>query len=87
MRDSHEWQIHSWGRHKLRGTGASFFPPVCTQLTTSIQIAAGIIALLNGYQISRDKRPLGFLNPWLYGEVLAGFNDITSGSKPGCDTN
>ncbi|KAI9454060.1 subtilisin-like protein, partial [Lactarius psammicola] len=54
---------------------------------------AGIISLLNDYQISRGRKPLGFLNPWLYsnawhfGEDLAGFNDITSGSNPGCGTD
>jgi len=47
---------------------------------------AGIISLLNDYLISRDKAPLGWLNPWLYGTASAGFNDITSGSNPGCDT-
>ncbi|KAF8263860.1 hypothetical protein EI94DRAFT_550944 [Lactarius quietus] len=48
---------------------------------------AGIISLLNDCLISKGKPPLGFLNPWLYGEGLAGFNDITSGSNPGCGTN
>ncbi|KAF8271222.1 subtilisin-like protein [Lactarius quietus] len=47
----------------------------------------GIISLLNDYRISQGKPPLGFLNPWLYGGGLAGLNDITSGSNPGCGTN
>ncbi|KAF8264277.1 peptidase S8/S53 domain-containing protein [Lactarius quietus] len=46
-----------------------------------------IITLLNDYRISQGKHPLGFLNPWLYGGGLAGLNDITSGSNPGCKTN
>ncbi|KAF8258987.1 subtilisin-like protein [Lactarius quietus] len=46
-----------------------------------------IISLLNDYRLSQGKRPLGFLNPWLYGGGLAGLNDITSGSNPGCGTN
>ncbi|KAI9438831.1 subtilisin-like protein [Lactarius indigo] len=47
----------------------------------------GIISLLNNYRISKGKRPLGFLNFWLYGGGLAGLNDITSGSNPGCGTD
>ncbi|KAH9167827.1 subtilisin-like protein [Lactarius sanguifluus] len=50
-------------------------------------IVAGIISLLNDYQISQGRRPLGFLNPWLYGIARAGLNDITSGSNPGCNTD
>ena len=37
--------------------------------------------------ITTGRKPLGFLNPWLYGSGLAGLNDITSGSNPGCNTN
>ncbi|KAH8985706.1 subtilisin-like protein [Lactarius akahatsu] len=47
-------------------------------------IAAGIISLLNDWLISTGRYPLGFLNPWLYGKGLAGLNDITEGSNPGC---
>ncbi|KAH9003213.1 subtilisin-like protein [Lactarius hatsudake] len=50
-------------------------------------IVAGIISLLNDYQISQGRHPLGFLNPWLYGIARAGLNDITSGSNPGCNTD
>jgi hypothetical protein len=32
-------------------------------------------------------RPLGFLNPWLYGFSGEGLNDITFGSNPGCNTD
>ncbi|KAH9003205.1 subtilisin-like protein [Lactarius hatsudake] len=53
----------------------------------STPIVAGIISLLNDYRISQGKRPLGFLNPWLYGIARAGLNDITSGSNPGCNTD
>lgn len=48
---------------------------------------AGFIALLNDARISTNKRPLGFLNPLLYTVGIAGLNDITSGSNPGCGTN
>ncbi|KAI9461961.1 hypothetical protein BJY52DRAFT_1210916 [Lactarius psammicola] len=41
-------------------------------LTANIQVMAGIISLLNDFLLSDDKAPLGFLNPWLYGDGLAG---------------
>ncbi|KAF8259949.1 subtilisin-like protein [Lactarius quietus] len=50
-------------------------------------VVGAIISLLNDHRISQGKPPLGFLNPWLYGGGLSGFNDITSGSNPGCGTN
>ncbi|KAH9010435.1 subtilisin-like protein [Lactarius pseudohatsudake] len=53
----------------------------------SAPIVAGIISLLNDYRLSQSKPPLGFLNPWLYGGGLNGFNDIVSGSNPGCNTD
>jgi len=40
--------------------------------------------LINDELISAGRRPLGFLNPWLYANPRA-FNDITSGSNPSCD--
>ncbi|KAF8272786.1 subtilisin-like protein [Lactarius quietus] len=52
----------------------------------SAPIVAAIISLLNDYRISNGRPPLGFLNPWLYGGGLAGLNDITRGSNPGCGT-
>ncbi|KAF8265001.1 subtilisin-like protein [Lactarius quietus] len=48
-------------------------------------VVAGIISLLNDYQLSQGKPALGFLNPRLYLNP-AGFNDITSGNNPGCKT-
>ncbi len=57
-----------------------------TQLTTNVQIVAGIISLHNDYLLSVGRAPLGFLNPWLYGVGRAGLTDITSGSNPGCGT-
>jgi hypothetical protein len=78
----------------LRGTGTSGSAAVSlflltirfVQLTANVQIVAGIISLLNDYLISQGKPPLGFLNPWLYGKGLDGFNDITIGSNRGCNT-
>ncbi|KAH9175587.1 subtilisin-like protein [Lactarius sanguifluus] len=53
----------------------------------SAPAVAGIISLLNDYRLSTGRRPLGFLNPWLYGIGIDGLNDITSGSNPGCGTD
>lgn len=48
---------------------------------------AGVVALLNDFRLSQGKSALGFLNPIIYSTGVAGFNDITSGSNPGCGTN
>jgi hypothetical protein len=52
------------------------------------QSIAGVISLLNDFLITNGKKPLGFLNPWLYGDAssLGGFNDIVHGTNPGCET-
>ncbi|KAF8258398.1 peptidase S8/S53 domain-containing protein [Lactarius quietus] len=55
--------------------------------SASTPAAAGIISLLNDYLISKGQPALGFLNPRLYDELRTGFNDITSGSNPGCGTD
>jgi tripeptidyl-peptidase-1 len=39
---------------------------------------AAVIALLNDYEASQGRPPLGFLNPWLY-SLRAGIKDITTG--------
>ncbi len=57
-----------------------------TQLTTNVQIVAGIISLLNDYLLSKGRPPLGFLNHRLYLQSLKGLTDIKSGSNPGCGT-
>lgn len=53
---------------------------------TLCQVVAGIVSLLNDYQITNGQPPLGFLNPWLYSEAASAFNDIVKGSNPGCRT-
>lgn len=45
---------------------------------------AGIVALLNSARLSAGQPPLGFLNPFLYGEGAGGLNDITVGGSMGC---
>ncbi|KAG8739823.1 hypothetical protein FRC10_005084 [Ceratobasidium sp. 414] len=47
---------------------------------------AGVITLLNDYRLSKGKKPLGFLNPWLY-KNPGMLNDITLGHSAGCGTN
>ncbi|KAF8259523.1 subtilisin-like protein [Lactarius quietus] len=53
----------------------------------SAPTAAGVISLLNDYLLSIGRKPLGFLNPWLYGEGREALNDIKSGYNPGCGTD
>ena len=50
------------------------------------QTAAAIISQLNDYRMTKKMRPLGWLNPWLYGLGYMGINDIASGNNPGCGT-
>ncbi|KAI1434191.1 subtilisin-like protein [Xylaria sp. CBS 124048] len=45
---------------------------------------AAIVSLLNNIRISRRVRPLGFLNPWLYGHGSSVFTDIVDGGSLGC---
>lgn len=42
---------------------------------------ASIIALLNDMLLSKGKKPLGFLNPWLYSKATGAFTDITKGNS------
>ncbi|KAI0284762.1 subtilisin-like protein [Russula brevipes] len=53
----------------------------------SAPTAAGVVSLLNDWLISEGRPPLGFLNPLIYSSALNAFNDITSGSNPGCGTD
>lgn len=53
--------------------------------SASTAIAASIIGLLNDVRISKGKKLLGFLNPWLYSEGFKGFTDIVDGSARGCN--
>lgn len=55
--------------------------------SASSPTAAAVFGLLNDYRMSQGKPSLGFLNPLIYTKGKTGFNDITSGSNPGCGTN
>ena len=52
----------------------------------SSPIFASIISLIDDRLIAAGKPVLGFLNPWMYANPDM-FNDITTGSNPGCGTN
>ncbi|KAG0045804.1 hypothetical protein BGZ83_008984 [Gryganskiella cystojenkinii] len=47
---------------------------------------AAVTTQLNGQRLKQGKKPLGFLNPWLYGKGKEALNDILSGYNPGCGT-
>ena len=55
--------------------------------SASTPIFASVVALLNDQLAAKGQKPLGFLNPWLYGPAKGALTDITSGSNPGCSTN
>lgn len=46
---------------------------------------AAIIALLNDARIAAGLKPMGFLNPWVYGGGYKTLTDITTGSAIGCN--
>lgn len=50
------------------------------------QTVAGVFSLLNDFRLSKNKTSLGFINPLIYSTAKTGFNDIKSGSNPGCGT-
>lgn len=45
----------------------------------------GVIALLNSARIASNQSTMGFLNPWLYSNASAAFNDVTTGTSAGCN--
>ncbi|THH29194.1 hypothetical protein EUX98_g4996 [Antrodiella citrinella] len=49
-------------------------------------IFASLISLINDRLAAAGQPSLGFLNPFLYANPQA-FNDITTGSNPGCNSN
>ncbi|KAK5095077.1 hypothetical protein LTR70_006049 [Exophiala xenobiotica] len=54
--------------------------------SASTPAVSGILALVNDALVAAGKPTLGFLNPWLYGGGYKAFNDVTTGSNFGCDT-
>ncbi|KAJ7233035.1 peptidase S8/S53 domain-containing protein [Mycena rebaudengoi] len=53
--------------------------------SASSPTVGAIIALLNDFRLANNKPSLGFLNPLIYSSP-SGFNDIVSGTNPGCST-
>jgi tripeptidyl-peptidase-1 len=47
---------------------------------------AAVIALVNDALLAKGKKPLGFLNPWIYKKAYKTFTDVTIGSSYGCNT-
>ncbi|TFK83532.1 subtilisin-like protein [Polyporus arcularius HHB13444] len=45
---------------------------------------ASVIALLNDERLKAGKAALGFINPLLYSQGAAAFNDVTNGTNNGC---
>ncbi|KAG6888473.1 hypothetical protein C0995_008046 [Termitomyces sp. Mi166 len=54
--------------------------------SASSPTVAAIFSLLNDVRLAANKPSLGFVNPLIYSHPSA-FNDIVSGSNPGCGTN
>ena len=45
---------------------------------------AGIVSLLNSARLSKGRKPLGFLNPFIYKKGYRGLTDIVDGTSRGC---
>ncbi|KAF8262087.1 peptidase S8/S53 domain-containing protein [Lactarius quietus] len=61
-------------------------PVLSSSTTCAAATVASIISLLNDYRISTRRKPLGFLNLWLYGHGREGLYDVIYGYNPGCGT-
>ncbi|CCM06013.1 uncharacterized protein FIBRA_08256 [Fibroporia radiculosa] len=50
-------------------------------------VSAAILSAVNDARLAIGKGPIGFINPTIYtAEFMMAFNDITTGSNPGCGT-
>ncbi|EGG11812.1 putative aorsin endoprotease precursor [Melampsora larici-populina 98AG31] len=81
------------GYPDLSANGANYAVSIDGQLelvygtSAAVPVVASMITLINDARISMGKSPVGFLNPALYSDGFRdAFNDITSGSNPGCTT-
>ncbi|KAF8260927.1 subtilisin-like protein [Lactarius quietus] len=59
-------------------------PRLASSTSCAAPTVASIISLLNDYRISTSRKPLGFLNPWLYSHGHNGLYDVISGYNMGC---
>lgn len=55
--------------------------------SASTPTASAVLALVNDALLAAGRKPLGFLNPWLYKRGYQAFTDILSGSATGCGTS
>lgn len=75
----------------ISANGANYFVAVDGQnslvygTSASAPVVGSIFTLINEQLAEAGKNPVGFVNPVLYDNPDA-FNDITSGSNPGCGT-
>lgn len=44
-----------------------------------------MVGQVNAALIAKNKAPMGFINPWLYGAGLSAMNDVTTGASVGCN--
>ncbi|TFK47450.1 subtilisin-like protein [Heliocybe sulcata] len=55
--------------------------------SASSPVTGSIMTLVNDARLAVGKSPIGFINPTIYSPAFYGaFNDITTGSNPGCGT-
>jgi len=55
--------------------------------SASSPVTGSILTLVNDARLATGKGPIGFINPTIYSSAFYGaFNDITTGSNPGCGT-
>ncbi|KAL8862715.1 MAG: hypothetical protein Q9178_001213 [Gyalolechia marmorata] len=52
--------------------------------SASAPVFAGIVSLLNGARLAQGRKPLGFLNPFIYKYGYRGLTDIVNGGSRGC---
>ncbi|CAL8576730.1 hypothetical protein XPA_002596 [Xanthoria parietina] len=55
--------------------------------SASTPAAAAILSLVNDSLLAAGKKPLGFLNLWLYKRGYKAFTDVLSGAATGCGTS
>ncbi|KAJ7512566.1 peptidase S8/S53 domain-containing protein [Mycena galericulata] len=68
-------------------TAEGIFFPV-TGTSASSPVLGAILTMINDARLAVGKSPIGFINPTIYSTAFRGaFNDITSGSNPGCGTD
>ncbi|KAJ6606104.1 subtilisin-like protein [Mycena vulgaris] len=71
-----------WGKFDMYWMGSRVWSPEPPASKLHLRLSIG---LLNDELVAQGKPVLGFLNPWMYANPGA-FNDITTGSNPGCST-